>query len=305
MSRAEYYDRENLCQYYFDKLGSVYHLCTPENHPLIFRNKDEFQTGMNLMGIAAKAYPKVKILTFELMSNHMHLITVGLREDVECFFICLKSLIDKCLPEADLSGFVMHLHEVKTLENLRNAIAYTNRNGSVIDPDVCPYTYQWGANRYYFNPEAKARYEEQKRKASNSFIREQSISRKFDDIKDLHLVDGYINPMSFCAISDGESLFRNARHYFTKVSRHIESYDEIAKMIGEQIYYTDDDLFSAACSLAAKKYDCKIPSQLTINQKIELSKILYREYNAGIKQLQRILKIEQGILTALFGSSGK
>ena len=262
-------------------------------------------TGMNLVGIAVKAHPKIKILTFELMSNHMHQIIAGCKDVVESFFICLKTLIARCLPESDMSGFNMHLHEIKTLENLRNAIAYANRNGSVIDPDVCPYTYPWGANRYYFNPEAKARYEEQKRKASNSFIRERSSSRKFDDIKDLYLVDGYTSPMSFCAISDGEYLFRDARHYFTKVSRNIESYDEIARMIGEQIYYTDDDLFSAACTMAAKQYDCKIPSQLPKNQKIELAKILHREYNAGVKQLQRMLKIDQDVLTALLGSSGK
>lgn len=305
MSRAGFYDKENLCRYYFDKHECTYHLCTPENHPLIFRNKDEFITGMNLVGIAARSHHEVSILTFELMSNHMHQIITGSREDIESFFVSLKTLTGRCLPEADLSGFDMQLHEIKTLENLRNAIAYVNRNGSVIDPDVCPYTYPWGANRYYFNPEAKSRYEELKRRASNSFIREKSISRRFDDIKDLFLVDGYISPMSFCAISDGESMFRDARHYFTKVSRHIESYDEIARMIGEQIYYTDDDLFSVACTLAAKNYNCKIPSQLPRSQKIELAKFLHHEYNTGIKQLQRILKIDQGVLTALFGDSCK
>lgn len=305
MSRTGFYDRENLCQYYFDKLGCIYHLCTPENHPLIFRCDDEFKIGMNLLGIATKAHPRVRIMTFELMSNHIHQITIGRREDIESFFTSLKRLISRCLPEAELSGFNMHLHEIKTLENLRNAIAYTNRNGSIIDPDVCPYTYQWGANRYYFNPEAKARYEGLKRKATTRQIREFSQSRKYDEIKDLYIVDGYISPMSFCAIDEGESLFRDARHYFTKVSRHIESYDEIARMIGEQIYYTDDDLFSVACTIAAKQYDCKIPSQLPRNQKIELAKVLHTQYNARTKQLQRMLKIEQDILTALFGKSTK
>ena len=100
-------------------------------------------------------------------------------------------------------------------------------------------------------------------------------------------------------------LFRDARHYFTKISKHIESYDEIAKMIGEQIYYTDDDLFSIVCSLASKKYDCKVPSQLQKNEKMELAIILHREYNAGIKQIQRMLKIDAAILSAFFGSNTK
>lgn len=302
MNRAEFYDRENLCQYYFDKLGCTYHLCTPENHPLIFRNSEEFKIGMNLMGIAAKAHPNVKILTFELMSNHMHQIIGSRRECIENWFASLKTLISKCLPDTDLSGFDINVHEIETLENLRNAIAYANRNGSVIDSNVCPYTYPWGANRYFFNPEAKARYEEQKRKASNSFIRESSQSRKYDHIKDLYLVDDYISPMSFCSIVDGENLFRDTRHYFTKVSRHIESYSEIAKIIGEQIYYTDDDLFSITRTMADKNYNCKIPSQLSNKQKIEMAKTLRREYNAGIKQIQRMLKIDTNILQAILGT---
>ena len=66
-------------------------------------------------------------------------------------------------------------------------------------------------------------------------------------------------------------MFRDARHYFTKVSRHIESYDEIAKLIGEQIYYTDDDLFSIACALSLQKFNCRIPSQLSGKEKINLA----------------------------------
>ena len=38
-----------------------------------------------------------------------------------------------------------------------------------------------------------------------------------------------------------------------------------------------------------------------ILQKLELAKTLHHDYNAGIKQLQRMLKVEQSILTALLG----
>ena len=74
-------------------------------------------------------------------------------------------------------------------------------------------------------------------------------------------------------------------------------------MIGEQIYYTDDDLFSIACTLSAKEYDCKTPSQLPKDDKIKLARHLIKEYNAGSKQIQRMLKIDAAIMTALFGNS--
>jgi hypothetical protein len=184
---------------------------------------------------------------------------------------------------------------------MRNAIAYVNRNGSVVDRHVCPYSYPWGANKYFFNPEAKRRYEEQRRKITTREKREMAQSHKFDNSDRLYILDGYICPLSFCAISDGENLFRDTRHYFSKISRHIESYDEIAKLIGEQIYYTDDDLFSVLCTLSQKHYNCKIPSQLKSEEKVAMAKLLHKEYNANVKQLQRMLKIDAAVLTALFG----
>ena len=133
-------------------------------------------------------------------------------------------------------------------------------------------------------------------------IRTVTQSRQYDDLKDVYEVDGYASPMSFCAISLGEDLFRSARHYFSKVSRHIESYDQIAKMIGESIYYTDDDLFQVVCTLSKKKYDCKIPTLLPQAAKVEIAKIIRSEYNANNKQIQRMLKIDQSVLLALFGT---
>ena len=306
-NRANYYDIEKLCQHFFDKLGSVYHLCTPENHPIIFRNSEDFKRGMTLLGIAAIYHKKVRFITFELMNNHIHIIIEGKEYDITEFFECFKRLLYKCLHtdgvRPDLNGFTMKLHQINNLENIRNAIAYANRNGSVVDRHVCPFTYPWGSNRYFFNTESKTRYEEQKSIMKMRQKREITQSRKYDKTEDLYLVDGYVCPLSFCHVEYGEHMFRDARHYFAKVSRHIESYDEIAKMIGEQIYYTDDDLFSIACTLSAKEYDCKTPSQLPKDDKIKLARHLIKEYNAGSKQIQRMLKIDAAIMTALFGNS--
>lgn len=306
-NRANYYDIEKLCQHYFDKFGVAYHLCTPENHHIIFRNSKDFKRGMTLVGIAAKACKKIQVFTFELMSNHLHMILIGSPEDIKEFFECLKKLLEKCLyldgSRPDLKGLNMQLHQINTLENLRNAIAYANRNGSVVDRHVSPYTYPWGANMYFFNTEANRRFNEQKRRITVREKRGLTRSHKYDDIEDLYMVDGYVCPLSFCCITDAENLFRDARHYFTKVSRHIESYDEIAKMIGEQIYYTDDDLYSIVCTWAMRKYDCKIPSQLQREQKIEAAKMIRREFNADIRKISRILKMDMVVLTALFGNS--
>lgn len=283
------------------KIGSVFHGCTHENFPLIFESKDDFKVGMTLFAVCAHRHAgNLKFLTFELMTNHVHIVVVGYSDDIHDFFNEFKKVLGRKLNK-NLDELNLTLHPVKDLENLRNVIAYANRNGAVVDENVCPYTYPWGANRFYFNEEAKLRYQSSGRKMKSCEIRILTQSRQYDDLKDVYEVDGYASPMSFCAISLGEELFRSARHYFSKVSRHIESYDQIAKLIGESVYYTDDDLFQVVCTLSKKNYDCRTPAQLPHQAKVEIAKIIRLEYNASNKQIQRMLKIDPSVLLALFG----
>ena len=149
-----FYDRENLCLMSYRKLQGVYHGCTQENFPLIFESKADFTLGMSLFAICAHRYPDLQFLTFELMTNHVHIVVAGSSDEILDFFNEFKKVLERKLNK-NLDELNLTLHPVTDLENLRNVIAYANRNGSVVNEDVCPYTYPWGANRFYFNEEAK------------------------------------------------------------------------------------------------------------------------------------------------------
>ena len=43
-ARLSYHDKETVCLNIFNEMGEVYHGCTPENHPIIIKNKEEFKT---------------------------------------------------------------------------------------------------------------------------------------------------------------------------------------------------------------------------------------------------------------------
>ena len=85
-------------------------------------------------------------------------------------------------------------------------------------------------------------------------------------------------------------MFRDAHNYFFKISKNIENYRDIAVLIGEQLYYSDDDLFSVVCKISDEQYKVKNPSQLPKSDKLELAKKMHYDYNAGIKQISRMLK---------------
>ena len=71
-------DKEYRCKRVFEwavrRYGGVWHLCTPgKKQSVIFRG-DDYVYGMTLVAMCAHDCPDVQIITFELMSNHVHLV---------------------------------------------------------------------------------------------------------------------------------------------------------------------------------------------------------------------------------------
>ena len=52
---------------------------------LWFRDEEDFKVAMNYIAIEAARHPEVTVLTFILMSNHVHFVLKGRREDVVAF----------------------------------------------------------------------------------------------------------------------------------------------------------------------------------------------------------------------------
>ena len=295
-------DCERLCQSHFEASGPYWHLWTPDNFRIIFPDRDSFQKGMGIVGVAAKLVPVLRIITFELMSNHIHLTLCGDEADVKALFNLIKSLLSKSL-DLDISDWEYRSRMLGSLSELRNVITYNNRNGFVVNPGETPFTYPWGANMYYYNPVAKQRFYESGKALIFRDKRSILASHKGDSVNGLIQLDGYVSPMCFCDISFGESVFRNASHYFYEIARNIESQKDIASEIGESIFYTDDELFREVLRWSKDKYDSFKPSLLPKEAKIELAKKMHFEYHSGNKQIQRILNLPPAVVAGLFPRS--
>lgn len=200
----------------------------------------------------------------------------------------------------DIKRLTFNIYPIDSLDKLRNAIAYINRNGAVVCPDENVFTYRWGANRYFFNREARLRYAESGRLAKQTEKRAMTRSHTLDNQEHIVVLDGHIAPLCFCKVSEAESFFRDSRHYFNKISKNIESLRDIAKMIGESMFYTDDDLASLIASVCARDYNVKRAAELPVSAKVELAKKLHFEYNSSNKQISRLLKISLELVAGLF-----
>lgn len=304
MESKEFARLENMCQSRFVEAGSCFHVCSQENHPVLFHNEEEFKAAMNVVAFSAFCFPRLKVYTFEVMNNHFHFLMTGSRNEIDLFIRSLVTKLSsfpKLLPSRiDIKALKFKVLEIGSLENIRNVIAYINRNGAVVYPDENVFTYRWGANRYFFNREARLRYAESGHLAKQTEKRAMTRSHTLDNQEHIVILDGHIAPLCFCEVSEAELFFRNSRHYFSKVSRNIESQRDIAKMIGENVFYTDDDLASLIASVCAREYNVKRAAELPASAKVELAKKLHFEYNSSDKQISRLLKISLELIASLF-----
>ena len=305
---GDFSNKEGRCLLCFSELGPCYHLWTPENFEIIFRNADEFRTGMGIMAVAAKCFQDVQIITFELMTNHLHILAAGDESRLGQMFELIKKLLMRMASDAgrtiNWTAFTPGVRHLNDLADARNVLIYDNRNGFLVHDNYTPFSYPWGANFCYFNPDAKKRFLESSVPSTIKDRRSVSHSHISDGIQGLNILDGCFSPFSFCDITTGEGLFRDAVHYFYMLGRNIESNKEIAKEIGESVSYTEDELYAAICGKCKSDYGTANPAQIPSDAKIAMAKVMRYNYNATLKQIQRMLRLDQGILQSIFGSQG-
>ena len=299
-------EKERMCELVFEKLGECWHLWTSEGFQIIFDNEKEYGIGMCIIGICAMMFPDVIILTFELMSNHLHICAAGsearIREMFGYIVMYLKKNMKSLGKTIDWNGFKPGLRRLETLDDLRNVIVYDNRNGYLVHPEHTPFTYPWGANRYFFNEDAKELALRDSRIMTARMKRSICHTHDTNNIKDIALYKGYASPLSFCRIDIAEQLFRDASHYFYKLGKSIETNARIAKEIQESIYYTDDELNDVIYRICRERYNVKSPSLLNSNAKIEMAKMLRYDYNASLAQIERRLRLDGKVVESLFGT---
>ena len=97
--------------------------------------EEDFKIAMTALAVATVLFKKVRIITFELMSNHIHLILNGEAEDCMRLFERLKARLKRILKTheraIDWRKFQAKILPITTLDALRNEIIYVNRNAFV------------------------------------------------------------------------------------------------------------------------------------------------------------------------------
>jgi len=295
--------QEQACSNVFDSLGEVYHICSAENHPVIFKTEKDFKLATSLVGLAFCYYPNIHLIAFQIMGNHLHFIVYGYKEDIEKAIDLLCDLLKR--QTESFPNFSCDLnfsyHRIEDLKYLRNSIAYVHRNSFLAMPDTTPYSYRWGTNLYYFNEELCRMARTMCKHSAEKWRRNVSRRRIFDEFDNVLLLSDYVCPLSFADIDVGQTLFRDARHYCHMLFKNVEAFAEIAESLGDTIALTDDEVYKLAVSVSKDKFDQENLMNLDRNARLAVAKKLKWDYSASKKQIHRILRIEMPVLDAIFG----
>lgn len=293
-------EKERGCEAAFQTHSPFWHLCTPGNlSGIIFRDKADFIFGMNLMAWCAARHRNISVLTFALMSNHIHLVCSCSEDELQDFFSDFKRRLHRYLSDksSDLHGFNPNIINIENLRSLRNAIVYVNRNGYVINPEHTPFSYPWSAGCSFFNHRQKGVA------ISGLSVAER---RKLFRCRDCDVPDGYellnehISPHSFCDILTAESFFRDAHQYLSLLTKNIEAMEEMAALMRDSVYLTDDEIFTAVLNFSRDTFKISSIKQLNGSQKRELARKMHFSYHSSNEQIRRILGLDRYEVDSLF-----
>lgn len=298
-------EKERECERIFEKSGPFWHLYTDGRGMEDFLcTEEDFKTAMTALAVAAVLFKKVRIITFELMSNHIHIILNGKAEDCLELFERFKARLRRILKTngriINWDAFKADILPIETLNALRNEIIYANRNAFVANPQFTPFNYPWGGGCAFFQPYFNRLPAISLRELGFNKARELTHFREIRLIEDLKFFGDIVFIPSFCRTDIGESMFRDARSYFNSLTRNAEAFSQIAQRLKDSVFLTDEEMYAAATMYAENTYGNRQLSLLNPEQKIQLSKELHFKYNASNQQIRRLLKLDIGILNELF-----
>lgn len=301
-------DLERKCEATFANGGQFWHAYTSgKDTPILFPNEGALSYAMNTIAQGAFMYPDIVIVAFEVMNNHFHFIFSAEKERILSFWDFIQRKMKRFIPE--IACAKLSINGIDNLKSLRNNIAYTHRNGYVVNPSFTPFNYPWGTGRYYFMdcpssfPIAQLRYDDLRSllRCRTPHLPDDCQMTSFGIEQAAGVLPGaYIAPSSYCAIKFGMEMFRNAHHYFYAVSKNVEAYCGVAVEIGDEEFLTDSELFAQLSAILNESYQGSSLKTLSKSQKLDLARTLRHTFHSSNSQIRRLLGLTQYEIDGLF-----
>lgn len=267
---------------------------------MLFGDEDDFRVGMNIVAISAHLID-VKVLSFILMSSHVHFVLYCSREEAKIFIDKYKTLYSKYYcRKYGTSEFLrllgIDIQEVFVEdESLFRAIAYVIMNCVAANLVAVPVLYPWGTGDLFFN--ARQQYGQKLGEMSQN-SRRKLLKSRVELPKDCVVGDGgYILPCSYVPVKYVESLFRTPKRYSFFLNTSSKAKQRLEKT--EAPSFSDTIVKAAMNCLVHSLFRKASLEDLNDGQKAELMRQLQRRFSSDESQLVRISGFQQNEVSRL------
>ena len=270
-----------------------YWLVTTEHlkEGLWFRDDEDFKVGMNYVAVLCFMLG-VTILSYTLMSNHVHFILYCTRGEAREFIDTYKKYCARFLSGKYGIQEVLRRNKVDIKrispddESFEWACAYVEMNPVAANICLHPSAYPWGTGRTFFqvtSPKAV-----KLGTLSVNEARRLLHSKKVLPPDWLVGEDGYILPESYVPVELVESIFRTPKrmNYFFQNSSKAKRRQEFQ---GNDLpSFRDQVLYVALPDLCRSLFGKNNASELNGDERQELVRQLRRRFSADIHQILRV-----------------
>ncbi len=273
-----------------------YHLCTDRlDRRLLFNNDSQYRKGMAAIALSHIKF-KVKVYTFELMPNHVHLILSGTGEQCVRVFSFLKRrfsehlIADGYAPLDKSHGFI--LKPIRDEEEFKNQIIYCNRNR--YEKNHCvPGGSKWGAGYLFFSEVSKVIKGTKAGVMDLEEVRRELCSReRIPDNWEIHPELGLL-PSNFVEIKKVESVFRTPKDYLTRLVKEYETMVKIAGELGEHLDFSQSEVRDITSIELRNMYPGRLLKTLSAQEKIVCAVRVYEKLGIPTTQLAAALFISE------------
>ena len=280
-----------------------FHICTDGKAvSWIFQDDEDFIAGVNRIAIC-KQITGVVVVCFILMDNHLHLILYGTVFQCKEFINNYKRLVGKWISRKyGISEYLKHLPTdiipIETEESLLNTIAYIDRNSIVAGYRYMPREYPWGTARYMFL-DFSSREKESFSRLSDFSVRERrSLLKSRMSLPADWEIDskGMISPRMFVDINRLEKIFKSPARYSYFLAKKLEGEIEAGMENTRKSFLPDKELRAVTRKLIISRFGDRTEKDLDVKSKLEIAKELRYNYLATIKQVSRMLSLNDELL---------
>jgi len=257
---------------------------------LWFRDDADFKAGMNYVAVVAAA-SGVRVLAFILMSNHVHFVLAGSREDVVAFihefkrrysmYYQRKYGMQEFLRDNGVDIRPVGLEE----ESLERAIAYVQMNSVAANICVHATQYPWGTGPVFFragNPEGRPLGELSRRAQARILYSNTRLPGTFQLAP-----GGYIDPVSYVNVELVERLYRTPGRF----EFFLRNSSKARLRLQEKAMpsFRDQSILAVVPDLCRTLFRKDAVADLSREQRGEMLRQLRFRFSADVAQLARIL----------------